>query len=241
MMAEPFSRFLSMACGARESRRSWNDLPNYRQSHDMSSFALIRPKDDKNALQASDWGDHVANAFAAGGHTKLVDVDDLSPADHRNIVSSLGSQVSLICYFGHGNEHVWLTGGASTVTSNDFAHAASKAVVSIACKTGCNLGPDAITSGVEAWIGFTTYVAVISPYKGVDPIGDAIVAGLTGLGYGQTMQQSRDELYSQLDTVANEYDTGMFSTHPNANLKYYAAIAMRDHLVLHGTASFAPL
>jgi hypothetical protein len=207
----------------------------------MSSFALIRPKDDARAQQASNWAGSVSAAFAKSGHTKLADVDDLSPANQANIIAALGSAVSLICYFGHGDEHSWLAGGAVMVQAADFSIAGAKAVVSAACKTGCNLGPDAVTSGVEAWLGFTLNVAVIAPHKGVDPIGDAIVAGLSVLGAGRTMQQSRDELYSELDKVVAGYDTGAFSAHPGATLKYYAALAMRDHLVLHGTSGFTPL
>jgi hypothetical protein len=206
----------------------------------MPSFALIRPKDDAVAHQASDWGDSVESAFLGSGHTKSVNVDDLSPA---NIVAALGTLASLICYFGHGDECSWLTRGARTVFAADFTRAAAKGVVSIACKTGCHLGPDAITAGVEAWLGFTSNVAVtgIGPHKGADPFGDAIVAGLSVLGASQTMQQSRDQLYSELDQLSIEYDTGKFNSHPGAGLKYFAAIAMRDHLVLHGTATFIPL
>jgi hypothetical protein len=207
----------------------------------MPSFALIRPRDDKRSQQASDWGDLVSVAFVHAGHTKLVDVDDFSPADRAHIIPALGSPVTLICYFGHGTERSWLTGGASTVTAANFTWAVSKAVVSVACRTGCNLGPDAITSGVEAWLGFTINVAVIDPHKGVDPIGDAVVAALSVLAAGRTMQECRDQLYSELDAVATGYETGRFSTHPGAPLKYFVAIAMRDHLVLHGTASFQPL
>lgn len=207
----------------------------------MPSFALIRPRDNAGARQASDWGDSVADAFLTSGHSKSIDIDDTSPADKAHIIPALGSKVGLICYFGHGSEHSWLTGGVGTVTAGDFTSAASKAVASIACKTGCNLGPDAVTAGVEAWLGFTISVAVIVPHKGVDPIGDAIVAGLSVLGAGQTMRQSRDELYSQLDQVRQDYDTGRFSSYPVAVLGYFAALAMRDHLVLHGTTGFSPL
>jgi hypothetical protein len=168
-------------------------------------------------------------------------VDDLSPADRAHILAALKSAGNLICYFGHGNEHSWLTASVSTAISSDFVPATGKAVVSIACRTGCKLGPDAITAGVEAWLGFTIKVAVIAPHLGLDPIGDAIVAGVSVLGSGKTMQDSRDALYSELDTVATGYDTGKWSSHPGAALKYYAALAMRDHIVLHGTTTFVPL
>ncbi|WP_031495315.1 C25 family cysteine peptidase [Bryobacter aggregatus] len=207
----------------------------------MSHFSLIRPEDDVAAQQASSWADAVAADWIAAGHQKSADINQFSPPNHSQIVSALASSVTLLCYFGHGDERSWRTNAATTVTAPDFVPAQAKAVVSIACKTGCILGPGAVTFGVAAWLGFTISVAVLSPHKGIDPIGDAIVAGLSGLRLGQTMQQCRDELYAQLDSVVTDYDTGRYSSHPNAALKYFAALAMRDHIVLHGTTHFAPL
>jgi len=206
-----------------------------------SSFSIIRPQDDGNSQQCSDWADNLIPNLTAQGHTKTVDVDQLTPANTSNIVAALKSSSDLICYFGHGDEDSWLTNSAITVDKSNVSAAAGKAVVSVACKTGKGLGPDAITAGVEAWLGFTCKVAVITPHKGVDPIGDAIVDGLSVLATAKTMQEAHDEIRSQMDQLVTEYDTGKYALHPAANIGYFAALALRDHVVVHGNSGFVPL
>ena len=206
-----------------------------------SSFSTIRPQDDANSQQCSDWADNLITSLTASGHTKAIDVDNLTPADTPNIVAALKSSSNLICYFGHGDESNWLTHNATTVDKSNVSAAAGKAVVSVACKTARGLGPDAITAGVEAWLGFTCKVPVITPHKGVDPVGDAIVDGLTVLGAAKTMQEARDEIRSKMDQLVTEYDTGKYALHPAANIGYFAALALRDHVVVHGNTGFVPL
>lgn len=117
----------------------------------MGSFVLIRPRDDGDARQASDWADSLEANLNAIGHTTAADIGDWSPANTANISAALSSaQATLICYFGHGDKDRWLTAGSLTADHSHFTTAKSKAVVSIACKTGCNLGSDAITAGVES-------------------------------------------------------------------------------------------
>jgi hypothetical protein len=206
----------------------------------MSDFVLIHPRDDGKAQRASVWARALEASLVAGGHNVVSDVTDLTPADTANIRSALGAAATLICYFGHGETHSWLTAGAVTVNATDFPAAVGKAVVSIACKTGCNLGPDAITSGVETWLGFTSRVAIMATAAGTYPLGDAIVDGLSLLGTSKTMQEARDEIYANLDQVLKDYDTGgKYATDPV--IGYWSALAMRDHLVLHGNVAFKPL
>jgi hypothetical protein len=206
-----------------------------------SPFSVIRPQDDGNSQQCSDWADNLITNLKAGGHSKAIDVDNLTPANSSNILAALKSGSSLICYFGHGDEGSWLTHSATTVDKSNVSAAAGRAIVSVACKTARGLGPDAITAGVEAWLGFTCKVAVITPHKGVDPIGDAIVDGLTELGAAKTMQEARDEIRSKMDKLVTEYDTGKYAMHPAANIGYFAALALRDHVVVHGNTGFVPL
>jgi hypothetical protein len=206
----------------------------------MASYALIRPEDDADARQASTWADSLGKKLSSISHNKTADVDAGSPPDQAQIVAALGAVCSLICYFGHGDKDSWLT-GRTRVKGGDFVPAKGKAVISIACKTGCNLAPDALTAGVRTFLAFSSKVAVIAIYNGADPIGDAIVDGLSVLSSGSTMQQSRDEIYSKLDGVVNDYDTGQFRSHPAANFGYFAAMAMRDHIVVHGDTAFQPL
>lgn len=207
----------------------------------MGDFAVIRPKDDAAAQQASDWCDQLVSDLLGAGHICVSDIDDTSPATSLNISSALTSSAGLVCYFGHGDEYSWLTGGNPTIDSSNIAVTGTKAVVSIACKTGRHLGPDAVTAGVASWLGFTIKVPVIVPHKNVDPIGDAIVVGLSCLANGGTIGQARTAIESKCDQLTTDFDTGFLSTHPASQIGYYAALCLRDHVVLHGSSGLCPL
>ena len=206
----------------------------------MADYSFIRPENDGDARQASSWADALEKKFG-GVHSKVADIDAGAIPNKVNVLAALGSSCSAIFYFGHGDEHSWLTGKA-ILQASDLTNSKSKAVVSIACKTGCKLAPDALTvAGVRSFLAFTSRVAVIAVYNSLDPIGDAIVDGLYVLGSRGTMQQARDGICANLDSVMSDYDIGQYSSHPAANFGYFAAMAMRDHVVLHGPTGFRPL
>jgi len=212
----------------------------------MGDYAIIRPKDDKSSQQASDWADDLIRKLNAAGHVKIGDVDDWSPANTKNILALLSGSADLVCYFGHGKENRWLTSNSATLDTGNVTGAKGqpangRAIVSIACKTSCQLGPAAITAGVQAWLGFTIKVKVIAPHNFIDPIGDAIVNGLAVLGNQGTVQQARDELAANLGQLVIDYDTGQYAQHPEAEIGYFAAMSMRDHVVVNGTANIQPL
>lgn len=207
----------------------------------MGTFAVVRPRDDQRAKQAAGWCDQLINRLRGNRHGLSGDVDDTTPPTTTNILAVMTSTVDLVCYFGHGDENSWLTSQAATVNATNVRAASGKAVVSVACKTGRNLGPDAVTAGVVAWLGFTVKVPIIAPHRNIDPIGDAIVNGLACLGTAGTMQQARDEIAAACANVVADYDTGRYRNHPAASIGYFAAMALGDHVVLHGMASCQPL
>jgi hypothetical protein len=82
----------------------------------------------------------------------------------------------------------------------------------------------------------------VATAAGTYPLGDAIVDGLSLLATSKTMQEARDEIYANLDQVVKDYDTGgKYATDPKAGFGYFSALAMRDHLALHGNVAFRPL
>ena len=206
----------------------------------MGDFTVVRPRDDADAQQASDWCNDLVTELTKSGHTKIADVNDQTPPTTRHILNAF-KPAALIFYFGHGDEHNWLTNQAKTLDDSNVSVTKGKAVVSIACKTACNLGPAAITAGAVAWLGFTGKVAVIRPHKTRDPIGNAIVGALACLGNRGTMQQARDEIAKRCDQLTIDYDTGQFSTHPEHFLGYFGSMVMRDHVDVQGTPSHRPL
>jgi len=207
----------------------------------MGDFIVVRPRDDAPARQASDWCDTLSTQLIAVGHSKSADIDDSSPPDTATICAAIGGIGDLICYFGHGDETAWLTGGAVTIDAGNVASAGGKAVVSIACKTARDLGADAVTAGVACWLGFTIKVPVIVPHRTRDPFCDAIVDGLASLGMHKSMQQARDDIFSNLDQLAEDFDTGSLRSHPASALGYFSAMCLRDHVVVHGNSAHRPL
>lgn len=211
----------------------------------MSSFSIIRPSDDPTTIQSSNWGKRLTSILSSS-HTLLNDVDSTTPANRTNVEAAYKSSADLLCYFGHGEDNRWETKGVHTLESTSLPKTCPAAVVSIACKTGCTLGPAAITSGVSAWLGFTVKVGVIAPYASahgsIDTIGDAIVNGLKVLDTGASMQDVRNEVEAELDKLVVAYDTGgTYSHHPDAAIGYFVAGYMRDHVVLHGKTGHSPL
>ena len=207
----------------------------------MGDVIVIRPRDDGDAKQASDWCDALVAKLESDGHTVVEDVADHTPAEEAEIVAALGRQAALVLYFGHGDETSWLTYDQATVDGANVKAAAKKAVVSIACKTGHSLAPAAIGAGVSAWLGFTMKVPVVAPHKHADPVGEAIAGGLEQLGTGGTLQQARDSIATNFHVLVDEFDTGGLKDHPAADVGYYASLAMKDRVGVHGSANHRPL
>jgi hypothetical protein len=207
----------------------------------MSLFSLIRPEDDPLAIQASDWASELLNELSLAGHGLAKDLAGTTSVVKGNILSVLCSSTPLVCYFGHGDDQSFLTLSTPTVDSSSISVSTGTVIVAIACFTGKSLGPAAITAGADTYVGFTIKLPVILPYRTIDPIGEAIVAGLKHLGGGSDVQHAADMLRNELDKVSVEYDTGAYSAHPAANLGYFGSVAMRDHLVLHGDPYRCPL
>src|SRR6478735_1902430 len=137
-----------MGCGGRAwSRWSVDLCARPDKGKIVSDYVLIRPRDDKAARQASDWCNDLDVRLRSAGHSKLNDIDDTGPPDTPTITSALASHCDLVCYFGHGRESAWTTGNVDTIDNATAVSWGGKAIVSVACKTACLLGPDAITAG----------------------------------------------------------------------------------------------
>jgi hypothetical protein len=207
----------------------------------MGGYISIRPEDDQNACQASDWCHsllaELAN-YTAHAHTADRDGHNCARAD---VETALRGSGDLVLYFGHGDTTCWLNGTTQIYDAANAAEAVGKAVVSIACKTSANLASAAVTAGVVAWLGFNSQVACIPKYQGTDHLGDAIAAALSCLGNGATMQQACDALVAELERLVQEYDTGSLSTWSMAAFGYFGTKVMSEHCVLEGKKSHQPL
>jgi len=207
----------------------------------MADYVVIRPRDDGAARQVSDWCDELVKRSTGNGHSLIGNVDDTSPASKTSILAALAINCRLACYFGHGDNNSWLTSGSVTVDKTNVGAATGKAVVSVACKTGRDLGADAFNSGVKAWLGFKVRVAVLAPHKNRDPVGDTMVDALAVLGNSGTMQDAYDAIKQGFDQLADDYDTGSLSGRHDSVAGYMASIVLRDYVSLDGASSFVPL
>jgi hypothetical protein len=207
----------------------------------MSDFTTIQPRDDSVSIISGRWCEELSDQLRAKRHTRTLDIDDSTPADRSTIEAGIPKGGRLVCYFGHGDQDSWSTGGVPTIDGANVIAASGKAVVSVACKTGKHLGPDAITAGAESWLGFTISVPVFT-HGGTDPIGDALINALQVLGDGDSMQDAKDKLFSELDALIGDFDDGgSLSSLPIATLGYFAAMSLRDHINLIGNHHDCPL
>lgn len=209
----------------------------------MGEYAGICPCDDGNARRARDWYSRLNTELAHASHTQITYVDDATPATTANTLIALANaRAQLIFYFGHSTSDEWTRKGIATVDRTNVWAAKGKAVVSVSCKSGRNLGPDAVSvGGVKAWLGFTIKVPVIPPYGPDDPTGDAIVKGLAALAFG-TMADARATLEAELRQSAIDYDTGgRHHHHPDALIGYFACGWLADNVSLSGDTTLNPL
>ena len=63
----------------------------------LGSYAVIRPRCNTAAIQASDWCSDLCSRLH--GHTKALDIDDSTPASQANILSALRGRSVIIFLF----------------------------------------------------------------------------------------------------------------------------------------------
>ncbi|GAT03711.1 C25 family cysteine peptidase [Mycolicibacterium fortuitum] len=209
----------------------------------MGEYVGICPRDDGHSRIASDWYTRLSDRLKRSGHIEKYYLSDKRGADYSTIRIALAEVgPGLVLYFGHGTADAWTVQGKAVTHSSDAAVAKGKAVVSVACKTGRNLGPDAVNGGVVAWLGFTIPVPTIAPHGRLDPLGDAIVDGIAQLGNGGSMADARAALEAELRALSDEYRSGgRFSHHPNAVIGFWACGWLADNVSLAGATAWRPL
>ena len=211
----------------------------------MGTFIAVHPDNvnDAAAGDLSNWCTEATRRASAKGHTLSSEVTRSTPCDRANVDTALAALGDVFFFFGHGTEDD-LKGEhrASVVDNRNATHAKGKVVVAIACESGRGLGPDAIVAGVRAYLGFNIKLAWIPPYRGQpDVFKDAMLSSLDVLIDGGSVQDLRDELYSQLTVVADYYGKGAGSKYHNALNGYFVAHAVKDNIAGLGDTQFAPL
>jgi len=211
----------------------------------MGTVLLIRPNNanDDAAADLYDWGSAFLAEVQHQGHT-VVELDDTSPCDRATVDHALANAgADLVAFFGHGIDDALLGGFHASVIDANSAGATGTSLVAVACKAGLNLGPAAITSGFDAFLGWNCVLIWITPPAGRSKLGEAITEGLLELARGGDMAAMRTALADKLADVAQHYDTGPGANdpEPDCTIGYLGALAAAAHIALDGDATATPL
>lgn len=135
-----------------------------------------------------------------------------------------------ILYFGHGRR-TQLGDPTVLIDSATFPHLKNALVLALACSSSERLGPDAVSSGVRAWVGFTRPIPVPLTQRllpNLEPFRVAAAVTLKGDPAADIEKQTRDAFEKRADTIVNSAS--------QANQAQYAQ-AVVDSLVERGLAS----
>lgn len=200
---------------------------------------VITPRDDGASKRCGSWADQLAAKFksALSRHN----------AQSRSEVTALLKDHEHVLYFGHGEEDALVVPKRllkkrqvlvddANVTSNP-----ERVVIAIACWSGEKLARVSTDAASEKRI--TTYLGwrdeVSWPVDWPDPIGDAVVEGLTPLLEGMTVNDSADALKAAFDRAHDRYRTEGTSRMPSDQAAFgkMCAVYWRERMAVEGDGS----
>jgi hypothetical protein len=201
----------------------------------MTSIVVIRPEDQQVARDASRVADRLVLAVANSSH------DSLELRGHRTQITRAQIEASipganLVLYVGHGEADA-LVGLTRLIDSSNIGLAAGSLFVAIACHSAARLGPQAILRGVEAYLGWETWLTLLTPSVYGDPFGQAFERALMELFQEISIGKAARYLSLELNKVVDFYRSGPGAADPNA--VFGAAFAYWDanHIVVRGDGS----
>jgi hypothetical protein len=200
----------------------------------MPTVLLVRPANNAVAIELSTWG-ATLNSFS--GSRATIGADLPSAAATRAAVDSSLPQHNGLFFFGHGTPTKLLGASSDLLDVNNVSLASGGAIVAIACSSADTLGPAAIKSGVEAYIGFTKKLTWISgdPDRKFQP---AICSGAETLMQGGSMKDAVGAMQKALSQVENYYHSGAGRTSPDAAIGFLSAFWDRSYLKSLGNDYF---
>lgn len=197
----------------------------------MADFLLIRPANDAAALDLSNWCTNLIPTLAAGGHTVAGDLH-ATAATRAAIRSNLPAK-RCVTFWGHGTSTQLRGAGGPLVDTANVGLAAGSIFLAIACSSADVLGPDAISQGVEAWLGFNNLFVWVSrdPDRQFEP---AIAAGVKDLIAGGDVDSARAAIFTGLQRAFVFYQTGAGRGTTNSTFGWLAASHDSSRLTLVG-------
>ena len=131
----------------------------------MANLLLICPDHDQLTRALRRWsadlgysvvvpGDHAWRALHGGNVTRA------------NVEAALAGRPDAVFFYGHGEADRWLNAGTAITDLGNAHILAGKLVFSVACDSASRLGPEAVTRGARAYIGYDyTFTAPLNQYE----------------------------------------------------------------------------
>lgn len=168
---------------------------------------VLTTRDDGSSRRSGGWADRLVARFPEllTPHTETSrDAVEQRLSEHRHVL-----------YFGHGELDAlvipkrFLRSRRALVDASNLPTAPGRIVIAVACWSGDGLGP-AVTDGrspvpVSAYIGWRDEVSW--PTDWPDPIGDAVVEGVSALLDGGTVGECAAAIAAAFDEAHESYRT----------------------------------
>lgn len=205
----------------------------------MSSFAFIRPGNDRPARTLGRWGGPIIDVVRSD-RIHLIAFDLRRPwfgdLDRSAVLTALANgNATVILYFGHGTATAWV-GSRPLLERHDVRNLAGRIAIAVACSTLRPLGQEATASGALAYAGFTDQLLWCSSVG--SEFAAAISSGLsTFVRYGQPLATAWAAVEATFRGLHDQYKTGSGRSHPDAPIVWVMALWDADHMGLEGDGS----
>jgi hypothetical protein len=137
----------------------------------MSRLFLISREDPEENYMARQWGEPLYERTQTNGTGRLLDCPT------RQEVEQYLAAAEAVLFFGHGSDAAL---GSPAVMDTGNIHLATGIIVAVACWSANGLGPEAVRSGADGFVGFSDEIHIIES----DVIDRLIRDGFDGLANG---------------------------------------------------------
>jgi hypothetical protein len=204
----------------------------------MVKILCISPKDDASSRTCGKWADSLTALFP-----NLIQA--LTTKSRGTVDSALG-KCQHVLYFGHGEPDGLivppglLRPKVTLADGSNLPGVPDRIVIAVACWSGDKLGGNVTdnfkySTPVECFVGWMDDISW--PDEWPDPIGEAIVKGVSSLCAGQSGDTCKSDLEDAFMTAHNRYRNeggmrGMASD--RVAFGKMCALYWRDRITLHG-------
>ena len=158
-----------------------------------------------------------------------------SIATRPAVDASLGG-CDVFLFFGHGTKGRLQGSGTDLVDALNVGSLSGTVVVAIACWSAVKLGPDAISAGAKAYLGFDDLVAFL-PSDPDDEFGDSFTAGIRSMLTGADAASALGDMRKRLDLAFDFYRKGAGAGRTDSVIGWLCANWDKSRLTLLGNGA----